>query len=79
MRILNRRKLECPISVCSGDKMNLSYTDLLGVTTQVLSAPIERTATYDEAVIFEDEFEGRMALGGMFIEQANCAWSKGTK
>lgn len=77
MRILNRRKLECPISVYSGDSMTLSYTDTFGVTTQVLSAPIERAASYDEAVIFEYEFEGRMALGGMFIEQANRAWSKG--
>lgn len=69
MKIIARKILDYPFRAVSGDTMNLSYTNALGEKTPVLSAPIERAATYVEAVIFEDEFEGRAALGGMFVEQ----------
>lgn len=69
LRTTKRQKLSYPVTVMPGDTICVTYRE--GETDHVLvEAPITRTASYDEALIIEGEFEGRPALGGILLERS---------
>lgn len=69
-KVLQRGKFSSgPIGVMVGDTVNLSFYDKTGKLVDQISAPVETTMTIDEGVLFEGEFEGRAALGGLFLAQ----------
>ena len=64
MKILARSKTL--IHVAPGDTLRLSYRDASGERV-VVDHQITEAQTFDEGVAFETEFEGKRALGGMFV------------
>lgn len=79
MKVLKRDKLAANVTVVPGDSLQLTYretwVDAKGQIASreqvVLEQVIDKSATYDEGVIFEDDGElfGKRALGGAFLEQ----------
>jgi hypothetical protein len=74
-KLLKRQKF-APVNVVSGDRVQLTYRDFEVVDgkavpreTVLVDVPITETHIFDEGLIFEDEFEGRYALVGAFVEQ----------
>ena len=65
-KILARDTFKRPIHLCSGDRVVLSYA-VEDVSTEVLTHTVTECHTFTEGVIFEDEFEGRPAIGGLFV------------
>lgn len=78
MHVIGRVKLENPIIMANGDRLRLVYVEINGVvrverpTTFAVIKP-DRAITVTEAVLFEQEFDGRYALGAMLLEAATGA------
>lgn len=69
MEILQRKQVG-PLHVITGDSLRATYKPADG-DEQVLAETIitaQRAMIVDEVVLFADHFEGRRALGGMFVE-----------
>jgi hypothetical protein len=67
LRIRSRKKLKQPLCVLSGDFVQLTFTDRDGVEHVVIQEHIGRAMTMTEGVIFDTTFEGRDAIGGLFV------------
>jgi hypothetical protein len=68
-RILKRQKFS-PIHVVPGDSVMLTYHEPGKPERILVEETVTRMMTFDEGVVFEAEFEGRRATGGLFVEEA---------
>lgn len=79
MKILNRSKIK-PIQLCPGDSIRMiwkqetksGWFSKKKTEEKILLEHIftpEQGGIFDEAVLFETEFEGRKAYGGMILEK----------
>jgi hypothetical protein len=71
MKILKREKLYHPRAV-SEHKVQYLCAMVAGPDDKpvIVRAVIEKPMVIEEIIIFEDEFEGRPAVGGLFVGRA---------
>ncbi len=71
MTIFNRLKVKArdkqSIYMFPGDSIVLSYTDIAGKRHEVLRETVTEARTITESVVVEGEFEGKPAIGGLFL------------
>lgn len=76
MKVLSHSKLSRPVLLAASDKLVMSYVEVDGVvrhereTVLGVVAPSRQVAV-DQAVLFEDEFEGRYVIGVILTEVDN--------
>jgi hypothetical protein len=69
MNVLRRQKLSVPAHVLPGDSIQVTEHYADGTERVLVRETIAAPHVFDEAAIFEAEFEGRYALGGLLIEE----------
>jgi len=68
-KVINRKKV-APICLLPGDTLSVTHHDEKGETILVTTDICKTQAmVVDEAVLFEGNFEGKRALGGMVVEK----------
>lgn len=67
-KVIGRTILDYPIRLCFGDSIALTVTDEATGTKTLLTKVFDRSRTITECVVIEGEFEGRGAVGGLFLE-----------
>lgn len=70
-KILSRTKLDKTLHLMPGDTLHVTHIDT-GTETVLATHTLDASQAMqvDEAVLFEGEFEGRRALGGMVLEKS---------